>query len=100
MDQDMWLQVSNWIMSVQPSTDVVDWTMSGSVLDPIQTVLSWVTAMQQQLSDWLSGLNVKLDETKTLIESTAKPTVSVTKKPEIIKGTWDKLWSWTWTWSN
>ena len=79
MDQDMGQQVSNWIMSVQPSIE----TTTGDVLsgttstDPMQNVLSWVALLQQQLADGLSGLNMKLDETKTLLQDSSKlkPTI-------------------------
>ena len=38
--------------------------------------------MQQQLVEGLSGLNIKLDETKTLIENGANPKMAA---PTIIK---------------
>jgi hypothetical protein len=75
-------------------------TTSGDVLsgalDPIQVILSWVTVMQQQLVDGLSGLNLKLDETKTLLEDWARPKViaPVIIKPEVKLpvGTWASTW--------
>ena len=101
MDQDMGQQVSNWIMSVETTTDT---TATGDVLsgsiDPIQSLLSGVNAMQQQLADWLSGLNTKLDDTKTLIEDVAKPkttTTTTTKKPEAKTETWTSASISTWS---
>ncbi|MFZ2150999.1 MAG: hypothetical protein WAZ12_02865 [Candidatus Absconditicoccaceae bacterium] len=87
MDQEVGQMVSNRIMTTETTIDTN--TTSGDVLsgdlDPMQAILSGVTAMQQQLVEGLSGLNLKLDETKTLIEDGAKgKTVStVTIKPEV-----------------
>lgn len=104
MDQDMGQQVSNWIMSVETTTDTDTETLSGDVVDPMQVLLSWVTVMQQQLVEGLSGLNMKLDETKTLIEDGAKPKVtspaatpkSDTKEAKEVKEVKEPVATWTW----
>ncbi len=98
MDQEVWQMVSNRIMTTETTIDTT--TTSGDVLsgdlDPIQAVLSWVTVMQQQLVDGLSGLNLKLDETKTLLEDWAKPKIIAPAivKPEVKLpvGTWASTW--------
>ena len=97
MDQDMGQQVSNWIMSITPSEEV-DETMSWEVLDPMENLMSWMLLLQQQITDWFSWLNVKLDETKTLIEDWAKPKAIVTPvvAPKQEKPDTDVP---TWTWS-
>ena len=79
MDQDMWKQVSDWIMTADTTATVVDTTWLSWTVDPMQEVLSGVTSLQQQLTDWLSGLNAKLDQTQTLLEDSAKP-----KTPSIV----------------
>ncbi len=98
MDQEVWQMVSNRIMTTETTIDTT--TTSGDVLsgdlDPIQAILSWVTVMQQQLVDGLSGLNLKLDETKTLLEDWARPKVIAPAivKPEVKLpvGTWASTW--------
>lgn len=98
MDQEVGQMVSNRIMTTETTIDTN--TTSGDVLsgdlDPMQAILSWVTAMQQQLVEGLSGLNLKLDETKTLIEDGAKwKTVStVTIKPEVKLPVETLDWTW------
>jgi hypothetical protein len=84
MDQDMGKIVSDRIITAQPDTGIIDWTLSGSGenLDPTQLILSWVITMQQQLINWLSGLNTKLDEAKVLLETNAKPKIGL---PPVIK---------------
>jgi hypothetical protein len=67
-------------MNVQTVTSSTDGTLSGDIVDPTQSLLSGMVAMQQQLTDGLSGLNVKLDETKTLIEDNMKVKAPVTPK--------------------
>lgn len=99
MDQDMWQQVSNWIMNETVITENIDWVLSGESLDPIQNILSGVNTMQQQLTEGLSGLNAKLNETKSLIEGWAKPksTVVITPKLDVVKSTGDAIVISTWT---
>lgn len=98
MDQDMGQQASDWIMSVQPTIDTDGWILSWENADPMQTILSWVASIQQQLIDWLSGLNMKLDETKSLIEDGAKPKVTPlapTPKSDV-KEVKEPIEAWTW----
>ncbi len=96
MDQEVWQMVSNWIMNTETTIDTTSGDVLSGDLDPIQTILSWVTVMQQQLVEGLSGLNIKLDETKTLIENGANPKMAA---PTIIKpevklplNTWSSTW--------
>lgn len=96
MDQEVWQMVSNWIMNTETTIDTTSSDVLSGDLDPIQTILSWVTVIQQQLVDGLSGLNIKLDETKTLIENGANPkmAVPVIIKPEVKLplNTWSSTW--------
>ena len=63
MDQELWTIVSNRIMNQEVVN--LDWTQP---VNPINEILSGVTVMQQQLIEWFDGLNLKLDETKSLLQ--------------------------------
>ncbi len=88
MDQELWSMVSNWIMNQEVIN--LDWTQS---TNPINEILSGVTVMQQQLIEWFDGLNLKLDETKSLLqwdwwEVSVQEISTGSVQNDIVAGTW------------
>lgn len=87
IDQELWSMVSNWIMNQEVVN--LDWTQT---VNPINEILSGVTVMQQQLIEWFDGLNLKLDETKSLLqwdsEVVAQEIRTGSAQKNIAAGTW------------